>query len=189
MLVLAMVTVQPSNAWVSGKSADVSMVPSGSAALTSASAAVNLVAVLPPTLGVSISTLNLQIAILDTGQRSAVVAVPVTSSWTLSSSANAVELVGYFESPQRALTDATGNAVPSRRVLGAINAESMRPFVDTASIGTPGASRILFRQAVSRLNLTGSRTDTLKVQVDSVADLGIPKGQYTGTLHLRVISY
>jgi hypothetical protein len=161
----------------------------GSTALGSASAAVNLMAVLPPTLGLNISALNLEIEVIDPGQRSAVITAPVTSSWSLSSSSSAVELVGYFESAQHALADARNNTIPSSRVLGGINAEAMLPFAETASVGTAGASRTLFRQLISRQNVRGNRTDNLKIQVDRVDDLGIVPGEYTGVLHLRVISY
>ncbi|HVO62770.1 MAG TPA: hypothetical protein VMT53_17675 [Terriglobales bacterium] len=157
--------------------------------LTSASAAVNVVAVLPATVGVSISTVHLNVSIEDPSQRSSMVTLPVTSSWNLNESISAVELVGFFDSSERALANVTGDAIPSSRVMAAINNEAPQAFRETASVGTRGAARRLFRQPISRSKVSGSRRDDLHIQVDRVADLGTPAGEYTGTLHLRLIAY
>ncbi len=187
IVLLAAALLIPRGVWASGQpQPGLSSAVSGA---TSASVAVNLLAVLPPTLHLSISTLSLDIHLVDPTQHSATITVPVTSSWSLSGSASAVELVGYFDSPQHALVDAGNNAIPSSRVLGAVNGDPMQPFIETASIGTPGASRTLFRELISHRNVRGDRTDNLKVQVDRVDDLGKPAGKYSGTLHLRLISY
>ena len=156
--------------------------------VSSPSASIALCAVLPPTLTLNVSILYLKVPIARTNVGSPVISVPVTSSWRLNASASAVQLIAFFETRNEALVDVHGYKVPSSRVLGGINADSMQPFVEGAAVGTPGASRILFRQPISPQNVTGSRTDNLQLQIAPINDLNLPKGIYSGTLHLRLVA-
>jgi hypothetical protein len=82
-----------------------SCLPLGLPAITgstfSGPAVIGLLATLPATLTLSISSVDLNIPVTDPTAASAVVSVPVSSSWTLNSSTTNVELVAYFDSPQR----------------------------------------------------------------------------------------
>jgi hypothetical protein len=155
----------------------------------SACARVSVIAVMPATLRVSLSSINVVAPIEDPNQRSPIITVPVTSYWTVNGATSAVELIGFFDSPANALRDEKGNSIPSGRVLGAIEGEKPQAFDETDTIGTPGASHRFFLQHISRSNVSGSRTDTLGIQVDRVADLGRPAGNYSGVLHLRLVAY
>ena len=152
-------------------------------------AAIMLAATLPPELRLSISTVQLDINVSDSARKSAVLEVPVTSSWVLNSGASHVELVGFFDSPQAALTDDAGHAIPSDRVLGGIAADSMAPFNQSSEVGTASASQTFYQQRISRDNVVSRRSDTLRIQVSPVSDLGAPAGEYRGVLHLRLIAY
>jgi hypothetical protein len=152
-------------------------------------AAIRLVATLPAQLRLSLADINLEINVADPTQASQVVSIPVTSSWVLDTTTNSVELVGYFDSPESALTDNQGHFIPANHVMGALAGESMAPFVETSRVGTANSSRTFFRQQISRQNVTDSRSDTLNVQLDRVDDLGAPAGEYRGILHLRLVSY
>jgi hypothetical protein len=161
----------------------------GKASLASAPAAVALRATLPPSLTLTVSAANLNVAVLDPKQGSAAMIVPVTSSWTLNTSASAVELIAYFESPNRAFEDENNERIPSSRVLGSLNDEVMMPFTQAAQIGISGAARVLFDQPISRTNIVGTRDDSLRIKVGNIADLGLHPGTYRGTLHLRLTAY
>jgi len=161
----------------------------GYAAMSSAAATVNLTAVLPATVGVSVSDVPLLVSVQDPNMPTDVVRVPVTSFWHLAASSTGVELVAYFDSPQQALVDTYGRAIPSARVLGAIKGETMAPFSEDSNIGTSGASRTLFRQAISQDSSSGSRNDVIEIRVAPVSDLGLPSGTYGGTLRLRIVAY
>jgi hypothetical protein len=137
----------------------------------------------------SVSAAKLNVVVLDPVLGSAEMSVPVTSSWTLNTSTSAVELVAYFESPNRAFEDENNDRIPSSRVFGCLNNEVMMPFAQTAQIGTPGAARVLFDQPISRTAMVGTRDDTLRIKVGNIADLGLQPGVYHGTLHLRLTAY
>lgn len=148
-----------------------------------------LSATLSSQLRLSLSDVDLDVQVSDPARKSAVISVPVTSSWVLGSNSNSVDLVGFFDSPAAALTDDAGHAIPTSHVLGGLAADEMMPFSETTSAGNASASRVFFRQSISRQNVNASRNDTLKIQVSRVDDLGAPAGEYRGVLHLRLISY
>jgi len=157
--------------------------------LHSSHAAIQLNAALPAQLRLSLSDINLDFKVTDPTQSSAVIAVPVTSSWVLDSSSNNVELVGFFDSPAAAMQDNAGHTIPANHVLAGLADEVMMPFVETSRVGTANASRSFFRQRISRQNVSDTRTDTLKVLLSRIDDLGAPASEYRGVLHLRLISY
>lgn len=159
------------------------------ASVSSAVAPVSLLAVLPPSVSLSISTVHLQVTVKDPNVPTDVVRVPVTSAWHLGTSSTTVELLAYFDSPQRALTSAEDHSIPSSRVLGGLSGRPLLPFTESSSAGSTGGSRVLYRESISQNNYTGARSDTLEVGVDRVADLSDTAGVYEGILHLRMIAY
>jgi hypothetical protein len=161
----------------------------GHATVSSAIAAINLSAVLPATVGVSVSDVPLLVSIRNPGTATDIIRVPITSFWHLGASSTGVELVAYFDSPQQALVDAEGHAIPSTRVQGGISGGATAPFSENSSAGTLGGSRTLYRQPVSQNNFSGSRKDVIEISVAPVSDLGLPSGTYGGTLRLRVVAY
>jgi hypothetical protein len=158
-------------------------------ALSSSKAAVMLSATLPAQLRLSLSTVNLDIPVTDPAQRSAIMTVPVTSSWVLDRASNNVELVGFFDSPETALVDEHGRAIPSDHVLGGIDQDNMAPFTESSRFGTANGSRTFYTQRISMENVSSTRTDTLNIQLNRIDDLNAPAGHYRGVLHLRLVSY
>jgi len=150
-------------------------------------ASILLTATLPSQLRLSLSDAFLDINISDPTQPSATAALPVTSSWVLDASSSQVELVAFFDSPVSALTDGAGDFIPANHVLGGLTAGDMQPFAEISQAGA--ASRILFRQSISRANVSASRSDTLNIQVMPISDLGAHDGDYRGVLHLRLIAF
>jgi hypothetical protein len=161
----------------------------GQAGISSAVASINLLATLPSSVGLSISTVHLSFSVTDPTTPTATIRVPVTSFWHLNSSSSGVELVGYFDSPQQALVNPNGGSIPSSRVEGSLEGQPLTPFVETANVGTAGASRIFYQQPISRATFSGSRSDVINLQVDRISDLGLSSGLYAGTLHLRMVAY
>lgn len=158
-------------------------------AISSGSAQVSLMAYLPTTLRLSISSLNLDVAVLDSAQPLAIVSVPVTSFWTLNSSTSNVQLVGYFDAPESALSNGAGHAIPSNHVLGGLAGSPSLPFTETTSVGGPRASRVFFQQPIGKGNVSSSRIDLLQIRIASIVDLGAPEGNYHGILHLRLVAF
>jgi hypothetical protein len=166
--------------------------PSGTvtrASLSASSVPVALVATLAPTLALNVSQVQLTMAIPDPAQDSAVLVFPVTSSWHLSATMTSVDLIAYFQSPQMALSDNLNHFVPSDHVLGGLNDQPLLPFDGISAQGTVGASRVLYKQPISSTTYQGSRTDTLRIRVRGITDVGAPSGNYKGILHLRLMAY
>jgi hypothetical protein len=161
----------------------------GEAAVSSAVAPIGLYAILPSSVGLNISTVHLNVPVTDPNVPTNTIDVPVTSFWHLGSSSTAVELVGYFDSAQQALADDQGHWIPSSRVQGSMAGQQLIAFDESSSVGTAGASRIFYHQAITANNLSASRSDVLQIRVDRVADLSLPAGVYQGTLHLRMVAY
>jgi hypothetical protein len=161
---------------------------SSSASIASAVAPISVIATLPPSLSLSVSTVHLKLAVTDPNVPTNSVSIPVTSSWHLGTSSTAVELVAYFDSPQQALSDGD-RWIPSSRVKAGLSGEQPMPFTETSSEGSAGGSRILFRQGISRQNYSGSRNDTIEVALDRISDLSATPGVYEGTLHLRMTAF
>jgi hypothetical protein len=152
-------------------------------------AVIMLAATLPPELRLSLSTVQLDIIVSNPAEKSAVVEIPLTSSWVLNSEANHVEVVGFFDSSEAALTDNAGHAIPAGHVLGGTAAEGLMPFNESSSVGTVNRSRTFFQQRISRDNVVSRCTGTLRIQMAPIANLNLPAGEYRGVLHLRLIAY
>jgi hypothetical protein len=179
----------PASAQALGGSLGRQALTPGHSGLNSSVAVINLSAVLPASVSLSVSSVPLIVSVKDPNNPTEIIRVPVTSSWHLGSSSNGVELVGYFESPQQALVDAAGHGIPSARVEGALSGQQLAPFTETSSVGTPGGSRTLYRQAISQNMFTGSRNDVIEIRVARISDLGLQSGTYGGTLRLRMVAY
>src|SRR5262249_55066481 len=113
-------------------------------AVKSAHGGIQLTAVIPPQLKLSVTDIPLDIEVTDPSQNSHVFSIPVTSSWALDSSTSHVELVGYFDSPTAALVNNAGHAIPGDHVLGGLASDEMRPFIENSHTGTGNANRTLF---------------------------------------------
>jgi len=151
-------------------------------------ATIQLSATLPTQLRLNISDIDLNVEVSDPGQSSKVIAVPLVSSWVLSSSSNGVQLVGFFDSGEAAMSDGAGHAIPTTHVLGGLNQEGMSPFIEPGPAG-PTSSLTLFREKIGHANVVGFRSDTLRIQLEPISDLGMPSAEYYGTLHLRLFAF
>ena len=115
------------------------------------------------------------------------VTVAVTTSWTLALTRDTVTLYGYFSSASSALAHTSPvNTVdiPSSRVEVSVNGGANQPFNQTVAFGAAGAGRQLASQSISVLNVIGSRTDTVALNIN-LSSYQLPADVYTGTLRLR----
>ena len=111
--------------------------------------------------------------------------VPITTSWNLKPAGGPiVSLYAYFDSSTVALTDGTDN-IPSADVQGYINSVGPTNFTQTGAFGAPGASLLLFSEAISGANKVKTRNDTLDVRIDLTTLPLLPAGTYTGTMRIQ----
>ena len=115
------------------------------------------------------------------------VTVAVTTSWTLALTRDTVTLYGYFSSASAALVHTSPvNTVdiPSSRVEVSVNGGANQAFNQTVAFGAASAGRQLASQSLSVLNIVGSRTDTIALNIN-LSSYQLPADVYTGTLRLR----
>jgi hypothetical protein len=159
-----------------------------SAQVNSNAAAVNLNAVVNPSLAVAASpgTVNFLFPPGTVGQGDA--PVSITTAWNLPTGFSGfianVSLWAYFGVPGAALGNGMGNNIPASRVRGSVNGGAYAPFI-TAGPFSPAGLRI-FSQTVITLGplRRSTRTDSLDLQIDSTG-LGLPPGIYTGVLLIQ----
>jgi hypothetical protein len=98
-----------------------------------------------------------------------------------------LSLFGYFSIAATALAHtAVTNTVdiPSARVEVAVNGGALAPFNQTVVFGAASAGRQLFSQAITVGTASGSRADTLALNIN-LGSYGLPADTYTGTLRIR----
>jgi len=124
-------------------------------------------------------------------------AVPIQTSWVLKPNRTAVTLVGYFDIPANALTNAGPplTYITSSLVLGEVTGTepgrttTFTAFTQTITgIGPAGGSLQLFSEPIGGGNKVKTRDDTLALEIDLSSVPLQPAGDYTGTLHIRAIS-
>ncbi|MGB6191369.1 MAG: hypothetical protein WBF42_02790, partial [Terracidiphilus sp.] len=119
--------------------------------------------------------------------------VNITTTWTGSFCliACTISTYAYFTSATAALsgggTPATN--IPSSAVSGQVSTGSnYNPFTNTAPIGGASASLTIFQQGYFLLNLGGSRTDVLNLEINLANQPTLPAGTYSGILYIQAES-
>jgi hypothetical protein len=158
------------------------LAPGASAQLNSNQATVNLNAVLGEAVTVSAGPGTVNFALAAAGIANGSSPVSITTSWVLASSRTGVSLHAYFSSAV-ALTDGSGNNIPTSNVEGSVNGGGFGSF--TGGAGPFGTESIqVFNVAITPVNVNSSRTDSLDLRINTTG-LGLPAGTYTGVLNIQ----
>jgi hypothetical protein len=111
--------------------------------------------------------------------------VGVTTTWTGMSRLARLNLYGYFPGARSALAGGSPPVdIPSSAVLGQVPAgapSSFTPFTQSNPAGGASAGLLLYCEPFLSGG-TGSRTDTLNMEIDLKDLPQLPAGSYTGTL-------
>lgn len=113
--------------------------------------------------------------------------IVVTTSWALALTRTDLRLYGYFSSATAALvhTSAVNTVdIASSRIEAAVNGGANQAFDQTVPFGAASAGRQLASQALSASNISGSRADTVALNIN-LNGYVLPADVYTGTLRLR----
>jgi hypothetical protein len=116
------------------------------------------------------------------------VAVSIQTQWVLGLLPTLVSLYAYFDVPAQALTDGSGNDIPSTAVRGQVLTGApllYTAFTQTNSFGPAGGSLKLFDEIILILNKSKTRNDDLNLRIDLSSLTSLPAGTYTGTLRIR----
>jgi hypothetical protein len=167
-----------------------------SQALNSNTATVTLQATLGESLTVTAAPTSgsaVNFALVAGGTATGSAPVAMTTSWVMKGSRSSVTLTGYFASSTQSLAG-TGSSpayIPSSEVLGQVTTGAPTTFTaftqtpGTGSLGTAGASLVLFTQAISGTNRAASRNDNLNLEINLSSQPQLPADTYTGTLNLQ----
>jgi hypothetical protein len=153
------------------------------AQLNSSTASVNLNAVLNTSLTLSAAPGLVNFALLPSGVASGGSTINITTTWTLRPSVGAVTVWAYFSSVPSALSDGTGDNIPSASVTGSPNGGAFAPFTGSSPFAA-GSSLQIYTLSILGNNKTGTRIDTLNLKINTTG-LNLPAGTYTGTLILQ----
>jgi hypothetical protein len=158
------------------------------AQLNSAESTATLTAVLPESLTVTLLPAAVNFTLTSGSATNAgSTSISATTSWTLAVTRTDLALYGYFSSASAALahTAPTNTTdIPSSRVEVSVNGAAAVPFDQTVAFGAASAGRELFTQELTVLTSSGSRTDTLALNID-LSSYDLPADTYTGTLRIR----
>jgi len=153
------------------------------AQLNSNIAGVNLSATLATSLTVSASPGLVNFALVRSGTATGSSAITVNTSWVLNPGVARVRVYAYFTNAAAALTDGAGDNIPSSSVSGSANGGAFGTFTRPSPLSGATSVRIS-RTAITGLNLSGSKVDTLNLTI-STTGLNLPAGTYTGVLNIQ----
>jgi hypothetical protein len=157
------------------------LAPSSHAQLNSNVATVNLNAVLGEALTVSAGPATVNFTLVPNGTSNGNAPVSITTTWALAATRTSVSLFAYFSSGN-ALTDGSGNNIPTANVAGSVNGGASGPFTNATPFGANGMT--VFAQVLGAGTYNSNRADTIDLTIDT-AGLGLPSATYTGTLNIQ----
>lgn len=153
------------------------------AQINSGIATVNLAANLTTSLTVTASPGIVNFALVANGTTSASSAITVNTSWTLRPSVGAVTTYAYFTSAAAALTDGSGDNIPSSNVTGSVDGGAFVAFTGASPFGA-GSSITLSSTRILGNNRSSNQQDTLNLNINTTG-LALPAGTYTGVLNIQ----
>ena len=144
------------------------------------------------TITLSASPTAVRFALVPAGSAPGSTAVVITTSYSGVSLLSSFSLYGFFSSATAALTGGTPvSSIPSSCVLGLAptgSVPSYTAFTQSDALGAPGAGLQLY-QANSILGLSGSRTDSLSLEINLLSIPQLPAASYSGVLTLEVQAF
>lgn len=144
---------------------------------------VNLNATLSDGVSITATPGLVNFTLVPNGSATGSSAITVTTSWTLRPSVGAVTAYAYFTSAAAALTDGSGDNIPSSSVSGSVNGGAFGAFTGTSPFAA-NSSITLSSTRILGNNKTGSHSDTLNLSINTTG-LTLPSGTYTGVLNLQ----
>ena len=111
--------------------------------------------------------------------------VTATTTWTLKPSVGSLKIYAFFSSSTSALTDGTGNNIPSADFQISDNAGAFNPLTNTVPFGGANAGLQLSSTGILGNNKTGTRNDVMNFNINLTTLPNLPAGTYTGTLTIQ----
>ncbi len=114
-------------------------------------------------------------------------AITATTAWTLAPGRTAVGVYAYFTSATTALSDGSGNSIPSSAFSIADNATPAAALTNTVAFGGANAGLQLANVPITTTNRSSSRTDAMTFNINLTGGTlpQLPANTYTGTLNIQ----
>jgi len=113
--------------------------------------------------------------------------VTATTAWTLGPGRTSVGVYAYFTSATAALSDGSGDNIPSSAFFIADNAGASTALTNTVAFGAANAGLKLATVNITGANRTSSRTDamTFNINLSGGTLPQLPAAAYSGTLNIQ----
>ncbi len=113
--------------------------------------------------------------------------ITATTSWVLKPGRTAVTVDAYFGSAAAALTDGTGNNIPSSAFKISNNGGASTALTNTVAFGAANAGFRLRNTAITGANKSAQVTDVMTFNIDLSGGTlpQLPAATYTGTLNIQ----
>ncbi len=157
-------------------------------ALNSGAQAIALSASLAESLTVSLSANSVNFTLAAGSATNAGSSnITATTTWVLKPTRTAVTVNAYFASATAALTDGSGDNIPSSAFFIADNAGASTALTATGPFGGALAGLQLANVAITGANKNASRTDAMAFNINLTGGTlpQLPAGTYTGTLSIQ----
>ena len=111
--------------------------------------------------------------------------ITATTTWVLKPGRTAVGVYAYFGSSAAALTDGTGDNIPSSAFYISDNGGALTALTNTVAFGGANAGLQLANVAITGANKNANRTDVMAFNINLSALPQLPANAYTGTLNIQ----
>ena len=112
--------------------------------------------------------------------------VTATTAWTLKPSRGSLNIYAFFSSSAAALTDGSGNNIPSSSFQISDNGGAFTALTNTTPFGGANAGLQLGSVRILGNNKQGTRTDNMNFNINLAPLPNLPAGTYTGTVTIQV---
>jgi hypothetical protein len=138
------------------------------------------------TLTLSANTVNFTLS-AGSATNAGSAGITATTAWTLAPGRTAVGVYAYFNSATTALTDGSGDNIPSSAFFIADNAGASTALTNTVAFGAANAGLQLANVAITGTNRTSSHTDAMAFNINLTGGTlpQLPANTYTGTLNIQ----
>jgi hypothetical protein len=157
-------------------------VPASHAQVNSNIATVNLNAPLAESVTVAAGPATVNFTLAPNGPANGSAPVSITTSWALAKTRTSVKLYAYFSSAT-ALTDGSGDNIPTSSVTGSVNGGAFAAFTSATPFGANGMQ--VFNQAIAAGSFNSTHgPDTIAITINTTG-LNLPAATYTGVLNIE----
>jgi hypothetical protein len=112
-------------------------------------------------------------------------AITATTTWILKPSVGNLRLYAFFSSSTSALSDGTGNNIPSADFQISANAGPFAALTNTVPFGGANAGLLVSTVRILGNNKSGTHSDVMNFNINLTTLPSLPSGTYTGTLTIQ----